>query len=887
MEKELQDIRILSLYKQHYFDTYNPEMDNQYSCLGYYDGISISKIPAEDIVSNLPGQLTYSSHLFKKKSQACLSRVWSGTVHNTSGLNGQYSKQNIGIFRCITSTERQSIEKVQEIEQNSPYFALALLQLSDRRDYCKTEQYLLGMLDLKESGHSAYACISVYHTYDNADLVALVYSNSLRKIGNILDDISNYEPIRYMNSVLGISEQYLSACFNNKCILPNWNNRSCFIDDPIPNITLKIATSETEKIIQNLKYQLEELFHIENPQLIRKDNITFSNGPGHGNLRVDINDVNVKSILALLIQNSVITHGNVLFGQTIYNIETSLYWSSKKFSAVSSEKPTSPSTQSDNPGKYFQNLTLKYRKKMETAWESGDEGLFSYYCALTQVCNTLAQYEGFSLAKDIFSLLYPSFQMFDEQLDSACTTADSQSLQGIKESIKDSICEFVNAVNSVVYHTVHTDQIFLMIPGYSGTTFSIPVKLCLMYSWIIRQVINLLNDANYKYACLLSPELETRPATTLINMGLFADDRLIRFSSSQRSLYMPRHFIILITHEIGHYVGNNIRNRQLRLECISKILAYLLAEGVFPEHYCFSEHTAVISLRQRLYLFMKKTIKSKIQEQCLPLIYKKIASSSDKRKNHATKMIPAFKEICYELLEERGIIHTCIYTIPDEFISEFSGENTEIVFDLLSEIQNQLDRNRRLLASSHVIINSCISELIQVFREVFSDVAALEILNYDMQTFAEVFNVSEGNTSALYPAPNKTSENDCRDIQCDVRIWIIQRLKEKKKDSASPDLPLTEDNSLLYKEWPFSLKDEFFSFCWVGKYLEEYASVCSADIRKQLDKHEKEFDEIQKIYNMFNTDDVPCNVIYKKMVSVIEDYNNSIAQEYSNNIGKK
>ena len=48
MKKTFQDIRILSLYKQHYFDHYNPDMDNQFSCLGYYDGISVTEIPAED-----------------------------------------------------------------------------------------------------------------------------------------------------------------------------------------------------------------------------------------------------------------------------------------------------------------------------------------------------------------------------------------------------------------------------------------------------------------------------------------------------------------------------------------------------------------------------------------------------------------------------------------------------------------------------------------------------------------------------------------------------------------------------------------------------------------------------------------------------------------------
>ena len=65
-----QDIRILSLYKQHYFDRYEPEMDNQYSCLGYYDGISITEIDTADE--------NFRSVLFAKRSKASISPIWCG-----------------------------------------------------------------------------------------------------------------------------------------------------------------------------------------------------------------------------------------------------------------------------------------------------------------------------------------------------------------------------------------------------------------------------------------------------------------------------------------------------------------------------------------------------------------------------------------------------------------------------------------------------------------------------------------------------------------------------------------------------------------------------------------------------------------------------------------
>ena len=898
MKKTFQDIRILSLYKQHYFDHYNPDMDNQFSCLGYYDGISVTEIPAEDPEKNTADKPVYGSHLFEKKSQACLSRVWSGTVHRAYGLNGKYSKQNIGIFRCSTSEEHKNQTRLKWTEQNSPYFALALLQLKDRLKYAETEKEILLLSETPSDTTVPYIVLSVYHTYDNADLVVLIYSNSMIKTGKILDRLREFDNVCYLHSVPGISEAYLRACDKAGYILPEWKGINCFIKENIPHITLKIATSGKKATIKKLRKQFEILS--ENPGMSAKwyDEILFSFGAGHGNLIVDIKGTDMTSLLFMLVKDGLITHSNTLFGAEIYNIETTLYWKGKNISEIEDADITSEKVSTDNgtkppeqkpsepdpaeqespaDGPYFSALTKTYKEKMEEEWGEENEGLFSYYCALTQVCNTLAQYEGFSLSKDIFSLLYPSFRMFVEQLDNVSSIIKHSPSPDMVESFKDSICEFVNAVNSVVYHTVHTDQVFLMVPGYSGTTFSIPIKLCLIYSWSIRKVISILNDTDNKYACLLSPELETRPVTTLINTGLTTEDRLIRFLSSQRSLYMPRHFIILITHELAHYVGRDIRNRNLRLQCISKTLACLLAEGILPVHYCpsaGSQHSH--NVYSKLYYMMQENIKKQIQEQCVRLIYDKVAQSPSERKEHATEMIPALREICYELLEERGIIHHIIFKYPENFNTAFSDSDLYDIMDPLYEFQNLMDRNRRILASSHFIIDSCIDELIQVFREVFSDVAALIILEYDMPTFSEVFNVSEGDKST-----------GKADVQQTVRKWIIQRVrlyKNKKSIKAAPSPAIIPPQSI--SNWPHTLRDELFSYSWVGKYLEEYAYTCADAVEEQTKKHTVETKAIQELYNIFSSSNASCNEIYDKMIHIISDYNSEV-NEYYQKVKKK
>lgn len=912
MENICQDIRVLSLYKQHYFDHYDPNMDNHYSCLGYYDGIAIKEIPSEDPEdlkksenpqdSEKPGnpkKISYASHLFKKRSQACLSRVWSGTVYETAGLHGKHSEQIIGIFRCVDTISGQNQEKAEDAEKNSPYFALVFLQAQKHTDYKNIEKDIQKFCAYTDDLSRPYIHLSAYHTYDNADLVILIYSNSMKKMGEVLSEIRKNDSICYTHSIIGFSESYLSQCKvkNRFQVLNQWRGRTCFVDETIPHVTMKIATSGDPKAPEKFVAQIRKLSEDSNTEFSGENSIEFSDGAGHGHLRMDISGTNVKSLILLLAEDGSLNHRNSLFGRSVYNIETSLYWRSRNISELEEndieeakkelEKNEKEKNQKEenqnqpqNDDSHFRRLTEYYGRKMTTAWEDKDEGLFSYYSALAQVYNTLAQYEGFSMSRDIFSLLYPSVLMFEDLLGRAEQKKAERASLDIEESRKDSICEFVSAVNSVVYHTIHTDQIFLMIPGYSGNTYSIPVKLCLLYSWIIRKVITVLNDADYQYACLLTPELETRPVTTLINMGMFEDDRLIRFSSSQRSLYMPRHFIILITHEIGHYVGKGVRNRKLRLQCISRILVQLLFEGVFPLHYCQDDKMNCFSLKQKICLYLRGKIKTEAEAECLSLIYKKFAENRSERKEHATELLKIFKEICYELLEERGVIHNYIGIIPDGLEQKFVGENMGEVAALIYDIQNQLDRNRRILLSSQKIMNACISELIQVFREVYSDVSAFAILDYDYETFSEVFNVSEGMVSG--------SNSDVQRSVREMVIWdLIKKFgetqeeyevvarRQKKEANLNSENEKIDDLNLM-QEWPYTLMNELFAYKWIGDELKNYALESYNALRKQLKKHSGDRERIKGIYQIFTTSKASCSEIYDKIIDIIEEYNDEV-----------
>ena len=78
-----------------------------------------------------------------------------------------------------------------------------------------------------------------------------------------------------------------------------------------------------------------------------------------------------------------------------------------------------PKEKEEKPDGWCKQMIERYRNYFSFWRGEGNESMYSYYQALLQTLNTLAQYEEFQLANNIFYQLYPSFAMFLEQLDDA------------------------------------------------------------------------------------------------------------------------------------------------------------------------------------------------------------------------------------------------------------------------------------------------------------------------------------------------------------------------------------------------------------------------------------------------------------------------------------
>lgn len=848
----MKDIRILTLYKQHYFNYYGLPLQSRYSCWGYYDGL--------DIEVGKKGQ----SLLFAGKSCTPISDLWYSQMELAHKVEGICSAQNIGIFRSIQEPFNDKGQIFWEENDKMPYFAAAFLQLEHPKEYYGIRIWVEEELHLEDEDkkNGKYFQALAYNTFDNADLVVLMQSNSVSSLETMIGRLEEKEDVVYLHSVMGVSEAYLCDCGGK--VLADWQGMSCFIEEPIEQITMKMVTNGAIHV----KSAINPKYVGSGKELVRDEKVTFAQVTGHENLIVAIYDTRVEILLALLLPGGFATHQNPGYGCGLYNIETSIQMKSEEWE--SGEMLSA----SKNPGQvdWCQRKLREYKEEFSQQLALGDDGMYAYLHAFIQTLNILEQYERFDMAKDIFYLLFPAFDLFDIQFkrvwaewnvdkeSSAYTEYDKNEKMQI---VRSSICQFLDSVNSVIYHTVHTDQIFLMVPGYCGTTYELPVKLCLFYEWFICEIITILNDSreNYKYQCLLVPGMESKPSTELISMGLPHGNRLICLRLSQRSLHMPRNLMLIIAHEVAHYVGEEIRLRKKRLELIADIVANVLTEGIIPlkfqwEGECASEVVCQFKEynRRRIY----ELIRNKLFEEC------KEGAESVEAGFHACYIKELLIEKCEEiLLDEINGVYPIIYLIPSSLIDE-NGANGHIKgMKVIWQIQRQFDFYRKKILAFE-LIPQLVGMLVSMYKEVFADVSAYAILKFDISVFRESYWVSEGKIIEDTVPEQKMREIVIKDIMKASELEL-----ESYEDRDYGDLN--------------RLTDFLYTYDFTQTGLVKYANECFKEISSRLTGKE-DMTELREVFADFCEPEKFESVqIYETILSKICSYKEQVENEYLNN----
>ena len=901
-------VLVLSLKKQHYLDKYQEPMTGTYSCFGYYDAIDI----------HFPQK---TSSLFQKKSNIQISPIWYGMGELIESQTGRFSQQNIGLFSIIDkdSPDAGCFSLFWGEHSNSPYFAVGFIRLKDIRSYKKVATEIM-QFSINNNGR--YVTVVVYYTYDNTDLVVLLRGNSISEISKVMLKIERNHSVYYMHSILGISEDYLKECKRKEngiiSVPPAWNDIDCHINEYISEVEMRISVSGGLFNPAMVRGFFEK--HTNDLQGLEDATIAYMHG--HESVCIRIPRTNVKGVISLISEQGFCTHENSLYGNGILNIETSIIINESKIQKLASIDPPEISSQTDLSTPWTSSLMLKYSDLMKFAWDNKNESLYSCFLGMHQTLNTLSQYEGFSMSKDIFYMLFPGFDMFDKHLakelselypqSSADSSKTSVSFEDLNDALMEKISRFTMSVNQIIYHTIHTDQVFLMVPGYAGASYSIPIRLCMFYLHLSDLIINTLNDSKfiksdprnkYEYNVLFVPEMEERPKSALLYFDHDDQnslDRTIVFNVSQRALYLPRHFIIILTHELAHYVGVFIRERGIRRTCVIKMISDTITDDLLLLNEDEPQKSQHSDIFKEILLLFYKYYKQTIRDQCRQFLYhnqydnkhsvKAPKADTDEKWLHAASLESELAKNCNEFLINNRGLRQIITDIPELLVNELHSlyqKNNDYSYTefmiLVGECQSLILRKGEDLLASDSIYKWLNSSIFPLFKEIFSDTAARCLLDCDEQTYLEAFNISEGHVrdAVIHTASSTNGETAFSQSPLDFyRHYIINSTfsdsgPNNPKDQGAPEGQPTDP--LMPSIWEPTMPDYW------EENLKSYARACKDSINQHLESDpeaKRSVTKLREIFTLFLNTKQSKSEIYNNIVRSIYSFQIKTEREY-------
>jgi len=782
----------LVLYKQHYRNKYTQSLpDSSYSSWGYYDGFDI-RIP--DV------SYTYEN----KKEISLLTKMHSESRKIITELQGFYGVQIIGLLRNqYNKTYEQFIENYKC--KKYPYFGIGFVMMNDKLQYDVLQKKIE-----EENQKQNELQILVMQTFDTMDAVVLIQSNCLRELEKCLRTLENISQIVYLYTIVGVAQSYLNICSEKK-IEWKWNERDCNIEKKIPLLTLKIASENPKKIRTII--ESKSIMETDINKYFKEADFKYMHG--HHNVFIQFRNIPVKFLIFLLLPNGLLSHENELFGTSIYNIETDCLYD---FDIADGERGQDTQVTDDLP----ELLTDMYIKTVQKYLENENN---TYLHNLVLILNALSQFEHFRMARDVYYLVFRAFNNFLMEFDKLSREKNDEKI----DELNVEITKMIGYINSVVTQSIHTDQNFLAIPGYSGISFWLPIKLTIYYQELAYKIIKIYREKKHQYDVMLVPELETKPYTK--EKRIEGNENIIHtiiVKFGQRMLFQPSLHIVLI-HELSHYIGEEYRQRILRKNKIVELMAFLtvkfLFKGVIQENGSIQKEidSYITNVREKIEAFYLRKINKKCSNDYYASDIAKALQSAAWNIIMADSKDPLFEEVFGTLSDWDAIIKKI-----DEIEPGVDGE--EIFF----EVKNCLSSNR-MKARYSVEVENLICSLVRVFKEIYSDISAYAILQFPFEEFQDAFSISE----------EKQIDNTNVDCQQSIREYVMAHIMKNGSE-------IKVNNRGLEISGNNSVYDQMYSYDLVKKQLCEYAEECMKKIQYRFNKSDNDvIDSIRIAYTHF------------------------------------
>ena len=590
--------RILYLGNNHVPPT-NNDIKGEYISFGYYDAIKIS----ENIFKENGGKFD-------------LSKIWIQSVKDIFEMKGGYSVQAMYLFNDDTIENEKKFWDNKEL----PCLFLITLQLNirdsklphmceslveDIRSYCNDKCHYYNMI------------IAGYFMLDENDIILAVKTDNY-KLGRVITN-SLHKKV----SILFAEPIHISYSFTISGILKDGTKIVSEIGDIPEECQLRIVERQPGTIDNILDEMRDKINGVKAyPVFGRDDNlITFK-------------PTSWSQILSLYSLGGPFFNDGV-YRKNILSMSTLFLYSIEKNEKISFTE-LYPEQKKDPEDEQYKSICLALMKRIEEMYQKSIECLNdSYwdgaiqtenanYKAIWQILNSVAKFEHKAFPDYIYVAIYLPLKMLISKMVYLNELQENTKRKYITRNVvkPDEIYDlslmnnkgihlFLDAINQVSQNLIRAERQFMQTPKLNAGCYYVPVKLYAFYTAYVYKVVNYLNKffgSKNSYEFMLYPGMNEQLRVKRIFYSPYDKNRLLLVEIPEKQIFNPKHMMITLCHEIGHFVGSKLRRRQSRFDHLKDAIGRTII----------------------LYIFLNRTTKKIITKDSLEYLLEKLTFEFNK-----------------------------------------------------------------------------------------------------------------------------------------------------------------------------------------------------------------------------------------------------------------
>lgn len=516
----------------------------RYCAFGTLDGIDVGENIAE-------------------KDEQILSSVWKHQQKFYKKLNGKYMAQ---VIYAIKYDEWGIDQKFWSKKTDSKYPFAFFMRVQCRGDI----NILWRDRDVYQKRINQIDDIiaNVYLTYDNSDLIIILKTatyrqgaaivNTMRQGSNIIEESHSYCVLKNSFTVLAVRQSIIDA-YEKLCV-----------DDEIEQVDIRFIEKQGNgiaKIEEKLRAEIQNMPSVKciRRQVLGADDevITFYDIPWkkflsfYRNYNGILNNANEEYTQFVLGTTAVIMEQADIIDGLLEMKESS------EQLAVKQQKQEYE--ESEKYGIYID----KVADKLTQIKTFGDQGICK---SLEVVVNALAKFK-----QPVFSdyLFVTIIRPLDCLLD--LIISNEKEGKGARFGNRKAYLDFIISFNMYTQNSIRSDRHSMQVMDLNAKIYDIPVMLNAFYNAYISRVCDLLNKpiGKTEYNFFAMPGMNYKVNVIELYKRVNDKRRFIKVEIPEQKYYDMKGTMIVLTHEVAHYVGRDIRERKYRYNNYIQNIAHI------------------------------------------------------------------------------------------------------------------------------------------------------------------------------------------------------------------------------------------------------------------------------------------------------------------------